>query len=217
MATSTADAHGAPSSVAVRSSRQPDAPTAASSLAARSGSSSSATRVDAEAVDHLRRRVAQGDLLGREADVHQSALAAAKVGRPLVPERAAQHLARRQPGDGVDDDDVAQALVGGERVGDELLELVRGDVGAGLELDRGHRHLAGPLVGHAEHRAVEHGGVAVQDGLDLGRRDLEAVDLDHLLGAVGEVDPALGLEPADVTGAVPAVGEGAPAVASSGR
>ena len=34
------------------------------------------------------------------------------------------------------------------------------------------------------------------------------VDLDHLLGAVGEVHPALGLEPADVAGAVPAVDEG---------
>ena len=62
--------------------------------------------------------------------------------------------------------------------------------------------------GEAEHRAVEHRRVAVQHGLDLGRRHLEAVDLDHLLRAVGEVDPALRLEPADVAGAVPAVGEG---------
>ena len=41
--------------------------------------------------------------------------------------------------------------------------------------------------------------------LDLGRGDLEAVDLDHLLGPVGEVDPALGLHPADVAGPVPAL------------
>ena len=77
----------------------------------------------------------------------------------------------------------------------------------GIELDGGDRHLAGPLVGDAEHRAVEHRGVAVQHGLDLGRRHLEAVDLDHLLGPVGEVDPAVRLEPADVAGAVPAVDE----------
>ena len=43
-----------------------------------------------------------------------------------------------------------------------------------VELHRGHRHLAGRLVGDAEHGAVDHAGVAVEHGLDLGRGDLEA-------------------------------------------
>ena len=101
-----------------------------------------------------------------------------------------------------------QALVGGQRVGDEPFEILCGDVGAGLELDGRHRHLAGPRVGHAEHGAVGHGGVAVQHGLDLGGGDLKAAHLDHLLAAVRQMDPALGLQPADVTSPVPAVGEG---------
>ena len=69
-------------------------------------------------------------------------------------------------------------------------------------------YLAGPRVGHAEHGAVDHVGVAVQHGLDLRGGDLEAAHLDHLLAAVGEVDPAFGLQPADVPGPVPTVGEG---------
>ena len=77
-----------------------------------------------------------------------------------------------------------------------------------VELHGGHRHLAGPLVGHAEHGAVEHRRMSEQHGLELGRRHLEAVDLDHLLRPVGQMDPALRLEPSDVAGPVPAVGEG---------
>ena len=208
MAASTPDASGAPPSSATRSSRQPDARDGGVELRGPLGVVElRRRRCGAEPVDDLRGRVAQRLLLGREADVHQSASGREQRRRPLVAQRAAQHLARRQPRDGVDDHDVAQVLVGRERVGDELLELAVGDRPVGVELHGGHRHLAGPLVGEAEHRAVEHRGVAVQHRLDLGRRHLEAVDLDHLLGAVGEVHPALGLEPADVAGAVPAVGE----------
>ena len=117
-------------------------------------------------------------------------------------------LPGRQAGDGVDDDDVAHLLVGGERVGHELLELGGVDGLVRVELHGGHRHLAGLLVGDPEHRAVDDGGVAVEHRLDLGGGHLEALHLDHLLGAVGEVHPALRLEPADVAGAVPAVDEG---------
>ena len=71
----------------------------------------------AQAVDHLRGGVAQGDLLGREADVHQSAVAAANVGAHSSLQRPPQHLARRRPRDRVDEDHVVHALVGGQRVG----------------------------------------------------------------------------------------------------
>jgi len=87
---------------------------------------------------------------------------------------------------------------------------VRGELGGidGLfEDDRGDDVLAVDRVGDAEHGAVEHRGVAEQHAFDLGGRDLEAAHLDHLLGAVGEVHPAVRLDVADVAGAVPAVVE----------
>ena len=50
-------------------------------------------------------------------------------------------------------------------------------------------------------------GMTVQHGLDLGGRHLETADLDHLLGPVGDVHPAVGVDVADVAGAIPAVQE----------
>ena len=173
----------------------------------------------AEPVDDLADRVAERLLLGGEADVHQSSLPA----RSSEPASSSSRSVRRSTlpdgsrGIVVDDDDVAEVLVGGERVGDELLRARRRRPGAsGSSCTAATGTSPARSSGNAEHRAVEHRGVAVQHRLDLGRRHLEAVDLDHLLRAVGEVDPALGLEPADVAGAVPAVGEGL-GVASSGR
>ena len=108
----------------------------------------------------------------------------------------------------VDEHHRAQVLVGGERVRHQRLQVFRADAAARLELDGGDRYLARPLVGDAEDGAVEHRRVAVQHGLDLGRRHLESAHLDHLLAAVGEMDPALGLEPTHVAGAVPPFVEG---------
>ena len=114
------------------------------------------TALRAEPVDDLGGRVAERRCSGERRTSISRPSGAGELRRPLVAERAAQHLARRQPGDGVDDDDVAQLLVGGERVGDELLRARRRSTGlVGVELHGGHRHLAGPLVGDAEHGAVE--------------------------------------------------------------
>ena len=63
-ATSTADAHGTPSSFGVRSSRHPEAVTAASSFATRSASSSSRDGPWAQPIGHLGSGVPQRDLLG---------------------------------------------------------------------------------------------------------------------------------------------------------
>ena len=68
---------------------------------------------------------------------------------------------------------MVQALVGGQRVGDQRSSSPRADRHARVELHGRDGHLAGALVGHAEDGAVEHGGMAVQHGLDLGRGDLE--------------------------------------------
>ena len=74
MATSTPDAHGAPSSVAVRSSRQPGGGDGGVELGRPLGVVELADGVRAQPVDDLGRRVAQRPLLGGEADVHQSSL-----------------------------------------------------------------------------------------------------------------------------------------------
>ena len=79
---------------------------------------------------------------------------------------------------------------------------------AGLELHCRHRHLPGARVGQSEHRAVDNRGVTVQYRLDLCGGDLEPAHLDHLLAAVGQMDPTFGFEPADVARPVPAVGKG---------
>src|SRR5260221_6054602 len=50
--------------------------------------------------------------------------------------------------------------------------------------------------------------MAVQDGLHLSGRDLEPPDLDHFLESVGDSQPAVRVDPADVTGPVPAVLDG---------
>ena len=44
----------------------------------------------------------------------------------------------------------------------------------------------------------------MQDRLQLCGRHLETVHLDHLLRAIGQVDPPFGFEPSDVTRPIPA-------------
>ena len=78
----------------------------------------------------------------------------------------------------------------------------------GPQCDRGDDRLPVGRVGDPEHRAVFDGRMTVQHGLDLGGRDLKAAHLDHLLGPVGDPQPAVGVEVADVAGPVPAVAEG---------
>ena len=169
-ATSTAEAQGVPSVCRrPRSSRHPEAATAASSFAARSPSSSSATpwtpRRSTTCAAASRSATCSGE---RRTSISP------RRGRqdrgPLVAQGAPQHLARRRPRDGVDQDDAAQPLVG--RPTASATSRSRSSVVTSepaCELHGGHRHLAGPHVGHAEHGAVDHGGVAVQDGLDLAR------------------------------------------------
>jgi hypothetical protein len=47
--------------------------------------------------------------------------------------------------------------------------------------------------------------VQAEDPLDLGRIGVEAADQEHVLLAVGDGEPAPGIEPADVTGVQPAI------------
>ena len=197
MATSTADAHGAPSSDGDRSSRQPAAATAASSFSTRSRVVELTHRAGAEAVDEHRCRVAQRPLLGGQPDVHQPAISSSRSTR-----RSTLPDGRR--GTASTTTTRCTCLYVASVSATSALQLALLDRRLRIELHRGDGNLAGPLVGYAEHGAVEHRRMAVQHGFDLGRCHLEAVDLDHLLAPVGEVDPALGFQPTDVAGAVPA-------------
>jgi hypothetical protein len=67
-------------------------------------------------------------------------------------------------------------------------------------LDEGHRHLDQVGVLDADHRGDLDAGVAPEVRLDLGRRDVLAADLEHVLEPAGVADPPLGVEPAEVSG-----------------
>jgi hypothetical protein len=64
---------------------------------------------------------------------------------------------------------------------------------AGLELDEGARRLAPLLVGPRDHRRLQHRRVLVERVLDLDRRDVLAARDDDVLGAVLELDVAVGV------------------------
>src|SRR3546814_10639944 len=64
--------------------------------------------------------------------------------------------------------------------------------------------LAHPLVGSCDRRGVDNLRMRKQQRLDFLRRDILAAANDDILLAVGDEQIALGIEPADVAGAVPA-------------
>ena len=154
------------------------------------------------------RRVAQRLLLGREADVHQAAPVPASSGAST--RRGASGAApcptaaagwRRRPPHAA----AACRWRASRPPAAAARRRPTGRSGSSCTAATG----TSPARSSARPNTAQSsdGGVAVEHGLDLGRRHLEPVDLDHLLRAIGEVDPALGLQPADVAGAVPAVGE----------
>ena len=88
----------------------------------------------------------------------------------------------------------------GRDVLDELLPARRAP-----EHDEALGSLACPLVRHADDARVGHGGVSQQHRLELGGRHLEAADLDQLLDAVDDREPAVAVDGRDVPRAQPAV------------
>src|SRR6185369_6346438 len=88
---------------------------------------------------------------------------------------------------------------------DDVL-LARG--GAFLECHERARRLAPFLVGPRHHRAFQHGRMAVDHALDLDRRDVLAARDDDVLGAVLQLDIAVGVADAEIAGVEPAAREG---------
>ena len=96
--------------------------------------------------------------------------------------------------------DVFRHFVIGEMLADEMLDgfriqrraVLRGDVGDGL--------LAAPRIRHADDRRLFHAGELVNDFLDLTRINIDAVDEQHVLQAIGDEEVAVRVAVADVAG-----------------
>ena len=58
--------------------------------------------------------------------------------------------------------------------GEVVLQLGEIDLAPLLRHHEGQRHLAGRVVGHADHRRVADAGMRQQRRFDFGRSDLEA-------------------------------------------
>src|SRR5918912_2511363 len=122
-----------------------------------------------------------------------------------VAELAAQDLAGRRLGQLVDHLDQAGVLVGGhallaerdERIGVHLLPRLE----AHERLDR----LAAVLVGHSDHGGLTHRWMGHQRVLDLPRPDLVPGDVDLVLAAIDQIEPAFLVHQPHVAGVEPAV------------
>jgi hypothetical protein len=63
--------------------------------------------------------------------------------------------------------------------------------------------LAPALVGHGDHRAIGDRGMSEQRVLNLGRIDVLGAGDDHVLDPVDDVDIAVGVHPASISGVHP--------------
>ena len=78
----------------------------------------------------------------------------------------------------------------------------------GLSVTNATGHLAPLRVGPGDDRGFEHRRVRRERALDLDRRDVLAARDDDVLGAVPDLDVAVGMHHREVAGAEPAVGRG---------
>ena len=100
----------------------------------------------------------------------------------------------------------ADLFVARDPLGDERLNVLGRGVPALPQHDEGGRDLAGLVVGKPDDRGVRDIGMGEQQGLELGRRDLESLVLDQLLEPVDDVDVAVRVDLGDVARVQPAVG-----------
>src|SRR2546425_5817985 len=118
---------------------------------------------------------------------------------------ATQDLARGRLRDGVDELDLARNLVVGEAALDEGDHVGGGQRLARLPDDERLGDLARLGMRLADHRGIGNRRMLQQERLDLGRGDTEALELDHLLLAVTDVEIAALVDAPDVTAVVPAL------------
>src|SRR5262249_36671055 len=87
----------------------------------------------------------------------------------------------------------------------ELGEVVRARGHTRTEHDAGTHPLAPLEIRYADHGGLLDRGMRLQDRLDLRRRDVLAAADDHVVLAAGDVEVAVGVEPAHVPRRKPAV------------
>ncbi len=80
--------------------------------------------------------------------------------------------------------------------------------GYAIGLDKGGHRLAIDLVRHADHGGVNHVVVADQGALHLLGIDVEAAREDHVLLAVGDIEIAVVVPMAQITGVQPTIPQG---------
>src|SRR4029453_7170410 len=105
----------------------------------------------------------------------------------------------------VDEGDLSRALVVGEVVGAERLELVAADGGIGLAHDKGGAVLAEHVVRDADDRGLSHLWVLEDHALDIRRVHVVSAPNDEVLLAPDEVQEPVVVEVAEVSAAQPTV------------
>ena len=116
----------------------------------------------------------------------------------LGPQHGLEHLARRAGREAVPHLDDAGALVGGQVVPRPGGDLVGRGGCPRLEDDHGLDLLAVAGVGDADHRGLGHGGVAVQDLLDLAGVDVVSITYDQVFFSVDDAVGAVVVVGAEV-------------------
>ena len=121
-----------------------------------------------------------------------------------------EHLADAGHRHRIDRDDLHRHRGALRRAGAHpILQLARLHGRARLELDVADRQLAGIGVGLADHRGEADGRMLEQDLLDRRGIDVVAAADHQVLGAAGDPEEAVGIEPAEIAGIDPmAVDEG---------
>jgi hypothetical protein len=125
-----------------------------------------------------------------------------QVGK-LVAQDLAQRIARQI----VDEDDRARHLVRHQLPQRVFTQLLRVDGRARATDHGGHHVLAQQRVRQADGRGVVHPRMLQEHGVDLARRDFESAAVDEFLDASRQVKIAVGVEPAEIPGAKPALVE----------
>src|SRR5512140_2461091 len=101
---------------------------------------------------------------------------------------------------GVGELDPLRDLVAGEPRLQIRADLFLSQYDAAVRLDERAHLLAELFVGNAEHRAVGDAGYLHQFGFNFGRVDVGAAENDHVAGAPRQIEVAVIVEEADITG-----------------
>src|ERR1700728_104155 len=119
------------------------------------------------------------------------------------PQESSEHLSTGVPRDLVDKAHLANVLVPGQSIGHIRDDVLFTEGGTSHDYHGRLGHLATAAIGHSEYGTVTDRGMGKENLFNFGRRNLEPTYLYHLFGSIGEMNPSLWLDPANITGAHP--------------